>query len=283
MTLTETLTSTRPFTDLTGLEPVGNGIYAASVDPIWTIGPKVHGGCMMALCAAAARRALGADTDLQPIAVSANYLHAPEPGAVTLTATVRKRGRQVSVVDVELSQGDLVAVSSAVTLGHLDVADPRHQEPLSLSGMPAEPTADAVHVTPAHPMGQIVHVAQGCDLRIDPSAALFLAGQQGEPINRMWLRPFAHDEADSDTALLFAVMAGDISAPVTMNRGMFGWTPTVQLTTYLRRRPAPGWMRVMASATVIGETLFEEDHLILDATGQVIVQSRQLAMIPKGH
>ncbi len=283
MTLTETLTSTRPFTDLTGLEPVGNGIYAASVDPIWTIGPKVHGGCMMALCAAAARRALGADTDLQPIAVSANYLHAPEPGAVTLTATVRKRGRQVSVVDVELSQGDLVAVSSAVTLGHLDVADPRHQEPLSLSDMPAEPTADAVHVTPAHPMGQIVHVAQGCDLRIDPSAALFLAGQQGEPINRMWLRPFAHDEADSDTALLFAVMAGDISAPVTMNRGMFGWTPTVQLTTYLRRRPAPGWMRVMASATVIGETLFEEDHLILDATGQVIVQSRQLAMIPKGH
>ncbi|GAS87866.1 TesB-like acyl-CoA thioesterase 3 [Mycolicibacterium brisbanense] len=281
--MTETLTSTRPFTDLTGLEPVGNGIYAASVDPIWTIGPKVHGGCMMALCAAAARRALGADTDLQPIAVSANYLHAPEPGAVTLTAKVRKRGRQVSVVDVELSQGDLVAVSSAVTLGHLDVADPRHQEPLSLSDMPAEPTVDAVHVTPAHPMGQIVHVAQGCDLRIDPSAALFLAGQQGEPINRMWLRPFAHDEADPDTALLFAVMAGDISAPVTMNRGMFGWTPTVQLTTYLRRRPAPGWMRVMASATVIGETLFEEDHLILDATGQVIVQSRQLAMIPKGH
>ncbi|MEE6163493.1 MULTISPECIES: thioesterase family protein [unclassified Mycolicibacterium] len=283
MTLTHTLTSTRPFTDLTTLEPVGDGTYLASVDPIWTIGPKVHGGCMMALCAAAARQALGAEADLQPIAVSANYLHAPEPGGVTLTATVRKRGRQVSVVDVELSQGDVVAVSSAVTLGHLDVADPRHQEPLPLSGMAAQPSADAVHVTPAHPMGQIVHVAQGCDLRIDPSAALFLAGQQGEPINRMWLRPFAQDEADPDTALLFAVMAGDISAPVTMNRGMFGWTPTVQLTTYLRRRPAPGWMRVMASATVIGETLFEEDHLILDAAGQVIVQSRQLAMIPKGH
>ncbi|OBC08960.1 diacylglycerol kinase [Mycobacterium sp. 852013-50091_SCH5140682] len=283
MTLTHTLTSTRPFTDLTTLEPVGAGTYTASVDPIWTIGPKVHGGCMMALCAAAARRALGAEADLQPIAVSANYLHAPEPGDVTLTATVRKRGRQVSVVDVELSQGAVVAVSSAVTLGHLDVADPRHQDPLPLSDMAAEPSADAVHVTPAHPMGQIVHVAQGCDLRIDPSAALFLAGQQGEPINRMWLRPFAQDEADPDTALLFAVMAGDISAPVTMNRGMFGWTPTVQLTTYLRRRPAPGWMRVMASATVIGETLFEEDHLILDAAGQVIVQSRQLAMIPKGH
>lgn len=276
------VTSTRPFTDLTTLESVGHSTYAASVDPTWTIGPKVHGGCMMALCAAAARRALGAETDLQPIAVSANYLHAPEPGSVTLTTAVRKRGRQVSVVDVELSQGDLVAVSTAVTLGHLDIAEPRHQEPLALSDMPAEPSADAVHVTPAHPIGQIVHVARGCDLRIDPSAALFLTGQQGEPVNRMWLRPFAHDEADPDAALLFALMAGDISAPVTMNRGMTGWTPTVQLTTYLRRRPVPGWMRVMASATVIGATLFEEDHLILDATGQVIVQSRQLAMIPKG-
>ena len=98
----------------------------------------------------------------------------------------------------------------------------------------------------------------------------------------MWLRPFAADEADTDTALLFALMAGDISAPVTMNRGMFGWAPTVQLTTYLRRRPSPGWLRVMASSTVMGTTWFEEDHLILDATGAVVVQSRQLAMIPKG-
>ena len=80
----------------------------------------------------------------------------------------------------------------------------------------------------------------------------------------------------------FAIMLGDISAPVTMNRGMFGWAPTVQLTTYLRRLPEPGWMRVMASAQVLGDTWFEEDHLVLDSSGQVIVQSRQLAMIPKG-
>jgi acyl-CoA thioesterase len=273
------MTGNRPFTDLITLDVLGGGDFGATVDPIWTIGPKVHGGCMMAVCAAAAQHAVGR-ADLHPVAVSANYLRAPDPGEIRLTAAVRKRGRQVCVVDVELSQGGAAAVSASVTLGPLDTAEPRHQEPLAVEGMGPEPTADAVHVTADHPMGQIVHVAQGCDLRVDPSAAHFLSGRQGDPINRMWLRPFAEDEANPDTALLFALMAGDISAPVTMNRGMFGWAPTVQLTTYLRRRPAPGWMRVMASATVLGNTWFEEDHVILDAAGQVVVQSRQLAMIP---
>ncbi|MFD4179964.1 thioesterase family protein [Rhodococcus sp. NPDC058514] len=286
MTETATLTSTRPFADLTALTDLGGGTFGALIDPIWTIGPKVHGGCMMAVCAAAARDVIRASGDdaaaMQPISVSASYLSAPDPGEVRLVTTVRKRGRQVCLVDVDLIQGDRVAVSAAVTLGVPDVGDPRHQESLALSELPAEPPADAIHITPDHPMGQIVHVAKGCDLRVDPSAALFLSGQQGDPVNRMWVRPFAEDEADPDVAVLFALMTGDISAPVTMNRGMFGWAPTVQLTTYLRRLPAPGWLRVMASATVLGDTWFEEDHLVLDEAGHAVVQSRQLAMIPKG-
>ncbi len=222
------MTGTRPFTDLLALEVLGGGpLRGDGGPPHLDHRTKVHGGCMMAVCAAAARRAIGA-VALQPIAVSANYLHAPDPGAVTLTTTVRKRGRQVCVVDVELRQRDRTAVSATVTLGGLlDVSAPRHQEPLAVAAMASAPPADAIPpVTADHPpMGQIVHVARGCDLRVDPSAAHYLSGRQGDPINRMWLRPFADDEADTDTSLLFALMAGDISAPVTMNRGMLGWAP----------------------------------------------------------
>ncbi|MCP3812274.1 thioesterase family protein, partial [Mycobacteriaceae bacterium Msp059] len=99
----------------------------------------------------------GGGAELQPVAVSANYLAAPDPGDVRVSTSLRKMGRQVCAVDVQLSQGDRVAVTAAVTLGVLDDGDPRHQEPLALTQMPAEPTADAVHVTPDHPMGQIVH------------------------------------------------------------------------------------------------------------------------------
>ncbi|OAT68938.1 diacylglycerol kinase [Mycobacteroides immunogenum] len=282
--MTEITTLESPFATLTALHDDGSGNHVAVIDPIWTIGPKVHGGCMMAVCAAAARRTMmnmGASVALQPVAVSANYLRAPDPGEVRLVTAVRKTGTQVCQVDVQLEQEGRVAVSAAVTLGVLDAADPIHQEPHALADMPVEPVAEAIRVTADHPMGQVVHVAQGCDLRVDPDTALFLKGQTGAPVNRMWLRPFETDESDPDTSLLFALMAGDISAPVTMNRGMFGWAPTVQLTTYVRRRPAPGWLRVMAHATVLGPTWFEEDHLIVDSGGHVVVQSRQLAMIPR--
>jgi acyl-CoA thioesterase len=273
--------TTRPFTDLTAVTNLGDGAFTATIDPLWTIGPKVHGGCMMAVCAAAAQQAIGCDTESAPIALSANYLNAPDPGDVQLTTAVRKRGRQVSLVQVELSQHGRPAVTCSVTLGPLDSKPPRHQAPLAAAAMPAEPPADAVPVTSDHPLGQVVHLAQACDLRMD-SATPFLTGADGEPVTRMWLRPFASDEVNPDTAILFALMAGDITPPVTMNRGHFGWSPTVQLTTYLRRRPAPGWLRVMASSSVVGDTWFEEDHVILDANGQVVVQSRQMAMLPLG-
>lgn len=280
-----------PFRTLNTLTDLDDGRYQATIDPIWTIGPKVHGGTMMALCAAGARRRLLEGSNepepgsglgsVQPLAVSANYLAAPDPGEVQLTATVRKRGKQVSFVDVELSQGDRIAVRASVTLGIPDSEDPRYSGDSKLATLPAEPPADAVILTPEHPMGQIVHVAQGCDMRVDGTSAHFLTGSQGEPEVRMWVRPAEGDERDLDTAVLFAIMTGDICAPVTMNRGMFGWAPTVQLTTYLRRRPAPGWLRVMASSSVLGGTWFEEDHTVLDSTGAVVVQSRQLAMIPR--
>lgn len=273
--------TTHPFTDLTTVTVINDGRFSATIDPLWTIGPKVHGGAMMAVCAAAAQRSIGESADVAPVALSANYLNAPDPGEVILTTTLRKRGRQVSLVDVELSQGGKAAVTCSVTLGPLDAKPPRHQLPLAAGAMPAEPPSGAVRVTAAHPLGQVVHVAQGCDMRIDADTP-FLTGSEGEPVTRMWLRPFAADEADAQTAMLFALMIGDITPPVTMNRGHFGWTPTVQLTTYLRRKPAPGWLRVMAHSTVLGDTWFEEDHVILDANGDVVVQSRQLAMLPLG-
>jgi Thioesterase-like superfamily len=279
--MTETLVGSHPFTDLTVLDDLGAGGFGTAIDPMWTIGTKVHGGCMLAVCAAAADAAIG-DTGLTPIALSASYLNAPDPAEVQLATAIRRRGRQVSLVDVELSQDDRTAVTCTVTLGHLDSKPPRHQEPASLTDMPAEPPADAIPVfSPGHPLGQIIHVGQGCHMLMDPATTGFLDGQQGAPITRMWVRPFADDEVHPTTATLFALMTADISPPVIMHRGFFGWTPTVQLTAYLRRRPAPGWLRVIASSTVIGDTWFEEDHLVIDATGQVVVQSRQLAMLPK--
>lgn len=66
------------FADAMALTALGDGVYRGELNEHWTIGPKVHGGAMLALCANAAR--IEHAGGVEPIAVSANFLWAPDPG-----------------------------------------------------------------------------------------------------------------------------------------------------------------------------------------------------------
>ncbi|ANI37937.1 thioesterase family protein [Mycolicibacterium vaccae] len=268
------MTSSTLFTDAMALTSSGNGVYRGELNEHWTIGPKVHGGAMLALCANAARTEFG-EADVEPIAVSGNFLWAPDPGAMDVVTTVRKRGRRVSLVDVELNQGERTALRASITLG-----TPEHHVPPLLSVNPViplmtpEPPPGLEPIGPGHSMADIVHLAHGCDIR--PSLTTFSRrADQGMPVIEYWVRPrgVAPD-------VLFALLCGDVSAPVTFGVNRFGWAPTVQLTAFLRARPADGWLRVMCTATQIGQDWFDEDHIVVDCEGRIIVQTRQLAMVP---
>lgn len=258
--------------------------YRGTIDPIWTVGDKLHGGTMVAASASAAvhrlRVAHPDSADMFPIAASTDFLGAPDPGEVEFEVRIRKTGRQICLIDADLVQGGRCLVHSTFTLGHLDAGDPAYRREV-VGDMPAEPSADAIWYEPDSPMGRLVHVAQGASVAIDPTWARFLAREQGTPRLRLWIRPRAGDESDPDVAAYFAMMAGDMSPPVPANLlGHTGWAPTVQLTTYLRRRPAPGWLRIIATAQEIGGRMFDEDQVVLDSTGAVVAQTRQLALIP---
>ena len=248
-------------------------VYEAELNKFWTIGPKVHGGVMVALCANAARTAHGGP--IEPVAVSASFLSAPDPGPMRLVTSMRKRGRRISVVDVELIQGDRAAVHAVVTLG-----EPEHLAPPLLSANPAvglmdpEPPADIEPIQPGHQLRGLVNLAEGCDIRTRTST-LGIATDGKPPVIQNWARP-----RDGAPDVLFALMCGDISAPVSFAVDRTGWAPTVQLTAYLRGLPADGWLRVVCSCVQIGQDWFDEDHTVVDSTGRIIVQSRQLAMVP---
>jgi hypothetical protein len=262
------------------------GIYDAELNEHWTVGPKLHGGVMMALCAAAARTAHGtarsantANTgSMQPIAVSTSYLSAPAPGRLRVHTFVRKPGRRVSVVDVELVENDRAAVHAVVTLG-----EPEHHVPPLLTVNPAvalmapEPPPDIDPIGPDHPMAGTFNYAEGCDIRPLMSSVRTESTPAGKPpVIQIWVRPrgMAPD-------ILFALMCGDISMPVTFAVGRTGWAPTVQLTAYLRGLPADGWLRVVCTTTQIGQDWFDEDHTVVDCEGRIIVQTRQLALLPR--
>jgi hypothetical protein len=299
--------STR-FADAMALTPVSSddtvSVFDGLLNAHWTIGQKVHGGAMLALCANAARLGLtggqersdsgnghggqersdsgdahghGGDGDgqEQPIAVSGSFLWAPDPGPMRVVTTVRKRGRRVSVLDVELAQGDRTAVRAVMTM-----AAPEHDVAPLLSVNPVvplmtpDPPPGLEPIGPGHPMADIVHLAHGCDIR--PSlTTLAPRADGGPPVIEYWVRP-----KEGATDVLFALLCGDVSAPVTFGVNRFGWAPTVQLTAYLRAIPADGWLRVLCTTTQIGQDWFDEDHVVVDCEGRIVVQSRHLAMVP---
>jgi hypothetical protein len=258
--------------------------YTAQIDPVFTIGPKVHGGTLQMLTANAALAGFIATADpkrpaaegLAPMAIATNFLGAPDPAEITLAVWVRKRGRRVSLVDVEVHQNGRNLVHSTVTIGTPDT-ESHYSAPSSLRDMPAEPGDDVIYIQDS-PMAEIMHLGAVLDIAIEEKSVAFVRGQKADPVFRMWARP-----KTTTPDGLFAVLAGDLSAPVVMNLHLFGWAPTMQLTTYLRRDPAPGWLRIESSSTEVGHGWFEEDHVVIDSTGNVVVQSRQLAMVPEAN
>lgn len=270
------------FTEAMALREIATGPDGATFDgelnKHWTIGDKVHGGAMVALCANAARTAHGGPGQLpalQPVAVSANFLWAPDPGALRVVTSIRKRGRRISVVDVELNQGNRTAVHAVVTLGEPECeAVPLLSANPVVDLMAPEPPDDLASIGPGHPRAGLVHLGEGCDIR--PLLTTQEPVTDGTPpVFQMWARPrgVAPDA-------LFVLMCGDLSAPVTFAVDRTGWAPTVQFTGYLRALPADGWLRVICTCVEIGQDWFDEDHLVVDQAGRIVAQSRQLALVP---
>jgi len=264
--------STR-FSDAMTLRPVDGrpGEFIGNINSHWTIGPKVHGGVMVALCANGARTAYRAPG--RPLAVSANFLSAPDPGAVQLVTSIRKRGRRIGLVDVELNQRERTCVHAVVTLGEAEhLAEPLLSANPVTAQMSPEPPPAVPAIGPGHPMAEINNLAHGCDIR----AELVMAPHDGaSPVFKLWVRP-----REGRVDELFALMCGDVSLPICFAVDRQGWAPTVQLTTYLRGLPADGWLRVACTTTQIGQDWFDEDHTVVDSTGRIVVQSRQLALVP---
>ncbi|KAA2264957.1 thioesterase family protein [Solihabitans fulvus] len=263
------------------MRSLGDGTFTANLGAEWTVGPKPHGGFLLALVARAGVQAAevvmpsqDGVAPLSPLAVSAHFLRAPEVGPVLLRTDVRKTGRTATVVAVYLEQRGRSCVEAVVTVGRMPDERPEY---VDLPGLPAEPPPDAIDLG-AMQAADAFKLATTCDLRLDPAGAGFLTGRTGDPLRlRLWVRP-----RDERPDVLFALLAGDISMPVTFNLGRFGWAPTVQLTALLRANPAPGWLRLQVSCSAVHGQWFDEDAVVIDSTGRLVCQARQLALTSAG-
>lgn len=253
---------------------LGDGTLTADLRHEWSIGGHPHGGFLIALMARAALAVLSerGEPSTDPLAVSAEFLRPPAIGPALLRTDIRKVGRRATVVAVRLEQRGRSCVEATVTTGRLPV---RRAEWADLPQMPIEPPPRAIHFTGESSEGAF-NLAKGCDVRIDPATAGYLAGRNGDPPRlRLWVKP-RYSVPDT----YFALLAGDINPPVVSNLGRLGWAPTAQLTALVRARPAPGWLRVQVDCRTVQEAWFDSDATVIDSAGRLVCQARQLALAP---
>ncbi|MFE7570758.1 thioesterase family protein [Streptomyces sp. NPDC057539] len=262
-------------TALTLREP---GVYDAQLSPGWTIMNVANGGYLLALMG----RALGdALPHSDPFAVSAHYLTPSTPGpAVVRTVTVRtgrtlstgqaslfqtaEDGREVERIRVIASYGDLDALPDDVRTA----AKPPVIPPLERCvGTDAGPP-------PPGDFSMLDRLA----IRIDPATIGWAVGApSGQGDMRAWFE-FADGRDPDPYSLLLTV---DALPPTSFDLGLTGWTPTIELTTHIRCRPAPGPLRVAIITRNLAGGFLEEDAEVWDSADRLVAQSRQLARAPR--
>ncbi|WP_093803289.1 thioesterase family protein [Streptomyces sp. Wb2n-11] len=267
-------------TALSSRAPDEPGVYDAELSEGWTILLAVNGGYLLALLG----RALGdALPHPDPFTVSAHYLTPSVPGrAVVRTQTVRagrtlstgqaslfqyaEDGTEVERIRVLASYGDLDALPDDVRTAAKPPAMPPYEHCLGAdAGSVVIPGSSAI-------TGRL-------DVRIDPATAGWAVGApSGKGEMRGWFG--LADGRDADPLSL--LLAVDALPPTSFELGLKGWTPTVELTTHIRCRPAPGPLRVCITTRNLAGGFLEEDAEVWDSADRLVAQSRQLARAPRG-
>lgn len=259
------------FAQASAVRRTGEGTWAAEVAPGWDIMGNADGGYTLAIAARAAAEAAGRP---DPVTVTAHYLAPARVGQVMVEAQVVRRGGRFATVAATLSSADRPLLALLGTFAELSGYDGPERVEAAPPALPPPDRCVPVVPTDSFPppfMGRV-------DLRLGPGEDAF-GGGSGPPRVSGWFR-FPDEEPVDTLGLLVAV---DAFPPTVFRSGLaLGWVPTVELTAHVRARPAPGWLRCAFSTRFITGGFLEEDGEVWDASGKLVAQSRQLALLPRG-
>jgi acyl-coenzyme A thioesterase PaaI-like protein len=255
--------------------------FAADVSPDWRAGRGPHGGYLAAMLLRTLVETV-ADATRSPRSLTIHYARAPQPGPVTIAATIERSGRSLSSLSARMEQdGKLIALAlaafsvpwSAPQIAELPMPDVAPQDPERTSGSPffkgAPPFTSHLVIQPR--IGAVPFA--GSDAPMEIGSWLGLAEER--PIDALSLAFF------SDA--LFSPPFIRLTEPST--------TPTVDLTIHFRKplgaatetEPAHGFRDELCFARfrsgLVQDGFFEEDGVIWGSDGSVLAQSRQLGIV----
>ena len=248
------------------------GEFDVELDPQWGLEDKPNGGYLLAVLGRAAAELGTSHPDLT--AVSGSFIQSPKPGPAVATVEVLRAGRGATQLRARLTQDGLPRVEALITHGRLDDAAPWWSGTVPVS---LPPLAECSRSNTVAPGGAFrIHLLDVIEQRLDPAVRGF---ERDEPTNNGvfagWLS--LADGADWDPLSL--LVAVDAMPPLGYDLGAPGWAPTVQLSSYIRRLPAPGPIRVRATATDVGTG--QIDHLVhaWDSKDRLVAQATQICAL----
>jgi hypothetical protein len=250
-------------------------LFGARLNPLWAVGNKANGGYLLALLGRAARavaqRHGGAGWEV--LSSSVTYLRAPALGPATVQTTLLRSGRTAAHVRAVLSQ-ETDLVDAVFVLGALPEGST-----VRYDGTPpfrAPDPEDCVRLGPNVSTGVYVGIMDVLDLRLDPATVPSTAPAPGAVAElRAWTR-FADGRQPDLLSLLFLA---DAIPPATLMIGSTGWVPTLQMSAYVRARPAPGWLGIRMTAGLVADGMVDETCVLWDSRGHMVGHSTQLARL----
>lgn len=271
------------FDKATAVLPAGDGRYDVKPDERFaiisgdgtTVG-AVNGGVLMATVL---RAVLDSSPHPHPVATSAHFLRVPRPEPAQVQVTWLKQGRTAATARATLIQDGAPVLETTVTTGRLGPAE--GDAGLSWTGEPPRlpPIEECLGFGKAAKRTQFRGFAGQVDLRLDPATAGWL---RGEPAGSPEMRGYFQLREDRDPDAYLLALAVDALPPVVFGLGAVGWSPTVELTWYMRAVPAPGVLRVAARCRHVSSGWFDEESEVWDSAGRLVAQSRQIARIGRG-
>ncbi len=262
------------FDRATTLTTSDGSTFSGAIEDGWDINGNANGGYLLALAGAAMRDASGRP---DPISITAHFL-APGPAVpVTVATDVVKSGKQLVTMTGSMRSAGRELLRAIGCFGDVAAMGGGFAH---LAGSPPSlpPVGDCVRrevVTDIVTVSLMNHL----QVWIRPEDVRFQDGvKSGRASIEGWLE-FGDGRPIDTLALLLVV---DAFPPAVFNIEMpVGWVPTIELTAHVRGIPREGPLMCRFHTEFVQNGFLQEDGEIWDSTGQLVAQSRQLALTPR--